>query len=342
MNRRSFLPALGAAVAIAFGCSAKPRDDPPGQPAGWDDAIRLRAATDLNPDPGIVELNLEAQSPVSLVQGRRSATMWTYNGLVPGPMIRAHLGDQVIVHFTNELPDETTIHWHGLRLPPRWTACRRVPAAVPPGGTSTTIHRARRVLVLVPPARRLGGAGRERPVRPVHRRRPAEPADLGDEVVMVLSDIDVNDDGSLQPADGGGDLGTLFGREGNVLLVNGKVKPTLKARPGLPPALAVHQRREDPLLPDRARRAFVHAHRRRRGLLTAPVDVGQPVMAPGERRSARRPRRAAGIGAGRQMDRLRSRVRQHLLRAPEDLFVVHLEGAHAAPPMPSFSARSRR
>ena len=71
MNRRSLGLALGAAVAIAFGCSAKPKDDPPAQPAGWDDAIRLPAATDLNPDPGIVELNLEAHvAPLSLVPGR--------------------------------------------------------------------------------------------------------------------------------------------------------------------------------------------------------------------------------------------------------------------------------
>jgi len=33
-------------------------------------------------------------------------------------MLRAKAGDQVIVHFRNELAEETTIHWHGLRLPP--------------------------------------------------------------------------------------------------------------------------------------------------------------------------------------------------------------------------------
>jgi FtsP/CotA-like multicopper oxidase with cupredoxin domain len=65
---------------------------------------------------------------------------------------------------------------------------------------------------------------------------PAEiPADLQDQLVMVLSDISLNPDGTLADpnSDSGGDFGTLFGRTGEVLLVNGKIKPTIKAVPGL-------------------------------------------------------------------------------------------------------------
>jgi FtsP/CotA-like multicopper oxidase with cupredoxin domain len=40
---------------------------------------------------------------------------WTYDGGIPGPLIRARVGDRVIVRFTNHLPQPTTIHWHGLR-----------------------------------------------------------------------------------------------------------------------------------------------------------------------------------------------------------------------------------
>ena len=42
---------------------------------------------------------------------------WTYNGTVPGPTIHVRQGDRVKVIFTNELPEPTTIHWHGLRVP---------------------------------------------------------------------------------------------------------------------------------------------------------------------------------------------------------------------------------
>jgi FtsP/CotA-like multicopper oxidase with cupredoxin domain len=42
---------------------------------------------------------------------------WTFNGTVPGPEIRANVGDRILVHLLNNLPAATSIHWHGLRLP---------------------------------------------------------------------------------------------------------------------------------------------------------------------------------------------------------------------------------
>jgi FtsP/CotA-like multicopper oxidase with cupredoxin domain len=51
--------------------------------------------------------------------------------------------------------------------------------------------------------------------------------------VIVLSDIDLTPSGGLGDPAYGGDFGTLFGRQGSTLLVNGHVKPTLLARAGL-------------------------------------------------------------------------------------------------------------
>jgi len=42
---------------------------------------------------------------------------WTYNGNVPGPEIRVKEGDIIRVILKNNLPEETTIHWHGIPLP---------------------------------------------------------------------------------------------------------------------------------------------------------------------------------------------------------------------------------
>jgi FtsP/CotA-like multicopper oxidase with cupredoxin domain len=42
---------------------------------------------------------------------------WTYNGTVPGPTIRVNPGDKVRVVLRNELPESTSIHFHGLELP---------------------------------------------------------------------------------------------------------------------------------------------------------------------------------------------------------------------------------
>jgi FtsP/CotA-like multicopper oxidase with cupredoxin domain len=46
-----------------------------------------------------------------------TVTAYTYNGTVPGPLIRVTEGDQVRIIVKNELPVPTTIHWHGVEVP---------------------------------------------------------------------------------------------------------------------------------------------------------------------------------------------------------------------------------
>lgn len=90
-------------------------------------SIHLPVAFDINPDPNIVEIRLEAKlasqdfmppsTAVGCAVNRAPTPVWSYNGTVPGPMIEAKVGDTLIVHFTNRLPESTTIHWHGLEVP---------------------------------------------------------------------------------------------------------------------------------------------------------------------------------------------------------------------------------
>jgi FtsP/CotA-like multicopper oxidase with cupredoxin domain len=42
---------------------------------------------------------------------------WAYNGMVPGPEIRVTEGDKVRLNITNELPESTAVHPHGLMVP---------------------------------------------------------------------------------------------------------------------------------------------------------------------------------------------------------------------------------
>ncbi len=42
---------------------------------------------------------------------------WGYNGSTPGPTIEAVEGDRVRILVTNNLPEHTSIHWHGILLP---------------------------------------------------------------------------------------------------------------------------------------------------------------------------------------------------------------------------------
>lgn len=43
---------------------------------------------------------------------------YAYNGMVPGPQLRAEVGDRIRIILHNELPEPTTIHSHGLFVPP--------------------------------------------------------------------------------------------------------------------------------------------------------------------------------------------------------------------------------
>ena len=97
----------------------------------------LPQAVDLDPHPGIFETALVAmEAQVDLGNGV-TATAMTFNGIVPGPEIRLKVGDKVIVHFTNNLPIPSSIHWHGIELTNRSDGTGITQDAVPPGGTFT-------------------------------------------------------------------------------------------------------------------------------------------------------------------------------------------------------------
>ncbi len=67
----------------------------------------------------VKEVKLEAAiTPVTL-GGDKPFKAWTYNGQTPGPAIRVKEGEILRVILKNHLPEETTIHWHGLPVPNR-------------------------------------------------------------------------------------------------------------------------------------------------------------------------------------------------------------------------------
>lgn len=60
---------------------------------------------------------LEAKPVLWKINAETQVTAWTYNGTVPGPLIRVTEGDPVRVIFKNNLVKPTTIHWHGVPVP---------------------------------------------------------------------------------------------------------------------------------------------------------------------------------------------------------------------------------
>ena len=80
---------------------------------------------------------LEARAgSAQLVPDYPATPIWGYEGRVPGPVIRVRQGERVRRRFVNELPQASTVHWHGIRIE---NAMDGVPeltqAAVPSGGS---------------------------------------------------------------------------------------------------------------------------------------------------------------------------------------------------------------
>jgi FtsP/CotA-like multicopper oxidase with cupredoxin domain len=205
-------------------------------PPHWDADIRLAQPEDLNPDPRIVEINLVAKTAsVEVAPGKR-VDAWTYNGGLPGPLIRTRVGDRLIVHFKNELPQPTTVHWHGVRVPIEMDGVPGISQPNVETGESFVYDFTTRDAGLywyhphVMSAAQVGfglyGA--------LLVDDPSEEVGVADELTLVLSDIGFDRSGKLEPADSGGPAGMVFGREGAYLLVNGRVMPRLRARSGAP------------------------------------------------------------------------------------------------------------
>jgi manganese oxidase len=66
---------------------------------------------------GVKEFHLIAEPVVREMAPGFKAHLWGYNGQSPGPTIEVVEGDKVRIFVTNRLPEHTSIHWHGQRLP---------------------------------------------------------------------------------------------------------------------------------------------------------------------------------------------------------------------------------
>jgi FtsP/CotA-like multicopper oxidase with cupredoxin domain len=66
---------------------------------------------------GVKEFHLHAQVVRREFLHNMTFWVWGYNGTMPGPIIEATTGDRVRIVVHNELPEPTTVHWHGLELP---------------------------------------------------------------------------------------------------------------------------------------------------------------------------------------------------------------------------------
>ncbi|NVM78386.1 FtsP/CotA-like multicopper oxidase with cupredoxin domain [Duganella sp. SG902] len=134
ITRRDFFKGAGA-VAVSAAAVSK------AAAAGLPEAVTMSsAATQVPPPPpngrpfnpvvtlngwslpwrmnkGVKEFHLVAEPVVRELAPGMKANLWGYNGQSPGPTIEVVEGDRVRIFVTNRLPEQTSVHWHGQRLP---------------------------------------------------------------------------------------------------------------------------------------------------------------------------------------------------------------------------------
>jgi FtsP/CotA-like multicopper oxidase with cupredoxin domain len=94
---------------------------------------------------GVKEFHLVAEPVVRELAPGMKANLWGYNGQSPGPTIEVVEGDRVRIFVTNRLPEETSIHWHGQRLPNGMDGVAGLTQpGIPPGKTFVYEFQAKR------------------------------------------------------------------------------------------------------------------------------------------------------------------------------------------------------
>jgi uncharacterized cupredoxin-like copper-binding protein len=66
---------------------------------------------------GTKQFDLTAKIVDWEIEPGKTVKAWTYNGVVPGPTLKVEIGDKVKIVIQNELPESTSIHFHGLLTP---------------------------------------------------------------------------------------------------------------------------------------------------------------------------------------------------------------------------------
>ncbi len=217
VSRRSALRLAGGLALVA----AVPRALPAAVPG----TAEFRAEFRLTP---------RASHRVAMVGVPHPETaVWSYNGALPGPEIRVPQGSRLKIIVENGLGEDTTVHWHGLRVPFNMDGVSYLTQKpIAPGGRFTYEFD-------VPDAGTYWYHPHERGFEQVARGlygslivEERTPPKVDRDVTWILDDWRLTQDAQIA-----GDFGNMMdmshaGRIGNTVTVNGRIPDRFPVRAG--------------------------------------------------------------------------------------------------------------
>ena len=168
------------------------------------------------------------------ISENKTVKAWGFNGSVPGPLIKAKKGDTVVVKVTNALSEPTIIHWHGIRLASSMDGTDDVQKPILPGEQFEYRFE-------VPDAGTFWYHSHQNETEQMERgmygalivEDDKEPVVVDNDRVFMIDDMKLTETNGFKR---GNFLQRWIerhdGREGETLLINGKVNPLIAMQAG--------------------------------------------------------------------------------------------------------------
>ncbi|HEX4522922.1 MAG TPA: multicopper oxidase family protein [Casimicrobiaceae bacterium] len=194
--------------------------------------LSLQILRNENATPGQFSALLSAAPAPEMLNPGAGTPMWLYNAFYPSPLIELAEGQHVAITIDNGLPQDTTIHWHGLTVPANQDGnpMDPVPAGashlyefdVPPGSAGTYwYHPHPHLNTAEQVARGLAG--------PLIVRSREDPLAHIPEITLFITGVRLDSNAEIS-ADNAIDW--TVGRQNELLLVNGGRLPVHRVGPG--------------------------------------------------------------------------------------------------------------
>lgn len=228
MKRLSLAAAAAVSLLMVSGLTACGISTSPVTEHDFVNELAIPALAPSTVEDGVRTFQLTSQRGSTDFPGIGESDTWGFNGAFLGPTLRAQRGEQVAVKIDNELGERTSVHWHGMHLPPAmdggphqmiepgatWTPSWMIdqPAATlwyhphPHGETEEHVYRGLAGMFIL-----------DDDASPV----ASLPAEYGvDDLPLIVQDK-IFDDGRMEYESNGSEPGML----GDTVLVNGTVGP---------------------------------------------------------------------------------------------------------------------